>query len=85
MVAVALGVVRHGRGEYVFGDCHTNTLEGYFSNFKHSTKGIYQRCDKRHFHHYRAEFDFRYNERAALGGGDEGRAARLIAGIVGKQ
>lgn len=85
MVTVALAVVRHGRAEYVFGDVHTNKLEGYFSNFKHSTKAIYQRCDKRQFHRYHAEFDFRYNERAVLGGRVEGRAARLIAGIVGKR
>jgi hypothetical protein len=33
---------------------------------------------------YLAEFDFRYNERAALGINDEARADRLVRGIVGK-
>ena len=32
-----------------------------------------------------AEFDFRYNERSALGVNDNERAARLLKGIVGKR
>ena len=79
------GIVHHGRGEYVVGEVHTNTLEGYFSIFKRGMKGVYQHCGKRHLHRYLAEFDFRYNERAALGVDDERRAAKLIAGIVGKR
>ena len=34
---------------------------------------------------YLAEFDFRYNERSALGVDDKERAARLLKGIVGKR
>ena len=35
------GIVRHGQEEYVVGDVHTNTLEGYFSVFKRGMKGVY--------------------------------------------
>ena len=49
------------------GDVHTNTVEGYFSIFKRGMKGIYQHCAEKHLHRYLAEFDFRYNNRIALG------------------
>jgi transposase-like protein len=66
------GVVRHGGEEYVRGEIHTNTLEGYFSVFKRGMKGTYQHCGKKHLHRYLAEFDFRYNNRIALGVDDTG-------------
>ena len=59
--------VDHGQEEYVRGDVHTNTVEGYFSIFKRGMKGIYQHCGKQHLHRYLAEFDFRYNHRIKLG------------------
>jgi hypothetical protein len=52
------GIVRHGQEEYVIGEVHTNSLEGYFSIFKRGMKGVYQYCGKRHLHRYLAEFDF---------------------------
>lgn len=79
------GVVRHGAGEYVRGDIHTNTVEGYFSVFKHGMKGVYQHCAEKHLHRYLAEFDFRYNNRAKLGVDDETRAENALRGIVGKR
>jgi transposase-like protein len=79
------GVVNHGMGEYVRGDIHTNTLEGYFSIFKRGMKGVYQHCAKRHLHRYLAEFDFRYNSRIALGVNDSERAEKLLCGIKGKR
>ena len=45
----------------------TNTVEGYFGLFKRGMKGIYQHCAEKHLHRYLAEFDFRYNNRVALG------------------
>jgi hypothetical protein len=63
----------------------TNTVECYFSIFKRGMKGVYQHCSEKHLHRYLAEFDFRYNNRAALGVNDEARADRLIGGIVGKR
>ena len=74
--------VRHGIGEYVRGDVHTNTMENYFSIFKRGMKGIYQHCGKRHLKRYLAEFDFRYNNRAVT---DVERANAALKGIGGKR
>lgn len=79
------GVVRHGKEEYVVGEVHTNTLEGYFSIFKRGMKGVYQHCGKRHLHRYLAEFDFRYNNRSALGCEDQERANRALSGTKGRR
>jgi len=54
-----------GRDEYVRGEGHTNTVEGYYSIFKRGMKVIYQHCSEMHLHCYLAEFDFRYNNRLA--------------------
>ena len=75
----------HGRGEYVRGDVHTNTVEGFYSVFKRGMKGIYQHCGEKHLHRYVAEFDFRYNNRVRLGVDDGQRATAALQGIVGKR
>jgi transposase-like protein len=77
--------VEHGIGEYVRGGAHTNTIEGYFSIFKRGLYGVYQHVSPRHLKRYLAEFDFRYNERVALGVDDTMRAERMMKGIVGKR
>ena len=77
--------VRHGFGEYVRGDVHTNTIEGFFSIFKRGMRGVYQHCGEQHLHRYLAEFDFRYTNRAALGCNDTDRSNAAIKGIVGKR
>ena len=77
--------VNHGAGEYGRGEVHTNTLEGYYSIFKRGMKGIYQHCSERHLHRYVAEFDFRYNNRSALGVEDAERATAALKGIIGKR
>jgi transposase-like protein len=84
----AHGVVRHGQEEYVSPEdpeIHTNTMEGYFSIFKRGMKGVYQHCAKKHLHRYLAEFDFRYNNRSALGCEDAERANRALLGVTGKR
>ena len=81
----AHGVVRHGREEYVVGEVHTNTIEGYFSIFKRGMKGVYQHCGKQHLHRYLAEFDFRYNNRIKLGVDDRERAGKALRGVIGKR
>ena len=48
-------------------------------------QGIYQQCGEQHLHRYLSEFDFRYNERVALGVGDAERAAKAVKGGVGKR
>jgi hypothetical protein len=77
--------VKHTANEYVRGDVTTNTVENYFSVFKRGMRGVYQHCAEKHLHRYLAEFDFRYNNRAALGIVDATRAEALAAGIVGKR
>ena len=72
--------VQHSGKEYVRKGtgptAHTNTIEGFFSVFKRGMKGTYQHCGERHLHRYLAEFDFRYNNRSALGVEDAARATK---------
>lgn len=81
--------VVHSGNEYVRreGDrkVHTNTVEGYFSVFKRGMRGTYQHCAEKHLHRYLAEFDFRYNNRKALGVSDAASAEIALKGIVGKR
>ena len=80
--------VRHGIGEYVSREdrtLHTNTIEGFFAIFKRGMKGVYQHCAHNHLHRYLAEFDFRYNNRMALGVQDSERADKLLQGVKGKR
>ncbi len=77
--------VRHSDDEYVRGDVHSNTVEGYFSVFKRGMRGVYQHCGEKHLHRYLAEFDFRYNNRSGLGVEDAQRADEALKGIAGKR
>lgn len=77
--------VRHGQGEYGRGEVTTNTIEGFFSIFKRGMKGVYQHCSEKHLHRYLAEFDFRYNNRAALEVSDSDRFDTMLACITGKR
>lgn len=79
------GTVCHSADEYVRGDVHTNTIEGFFSIFKRGMKGIYQHCSEKHLHRYLVEFDHRYNYRIKLGYSDTDRSDKALAGIVGKR
>lgn len=58
-----LGVVRHGRGEYVCGAVHTNTIEGFWSIFKRGVVGTFHKVSKKYLQLYVNEFEFRYNNR----------------------
>jgi hypothetical protein len=69
--------VVHSANEYVRGDAHTNTVEGYFSILKRGIYGVYQHVSEHHVKRYLAEFDFRYNERIALGIDDVERTTRV--------
>jgi hypothetical protein len=77
--------VTHSHDEYVRGDVHTNSVEGYFSIFKRGMRGTYQHCKEKHLHRYLAEFDFRYNHRTALGIGDIDRTIAAVKGAEGKR
>lgn len=71
--------------EYVRGDVHTNTAENYFSILKRGINGVYHHVSPAHLPRYLAEFDFRYNNRIALGVTDAERTRRALAGVVGKR
>src|SRR6202165_2110226 len=77
--------VNHRLDEYVRGEVHTNTAEGFFSVFKRGMKGVYQHCSEKHLHRYLAEFDFRYSNRVRLGVDDQARTGRALKGMVGKR
>ena len=77
--------VVHSNREYVRGEIHTNTVEGYFSILKRGIYGIYQHVSEAHLNRYISEFDFRYNTRIALGIDDVARAERALKGAKGKR
>ncbi len=60
--------VNHSAGEYVRGDVHTNTVEGYFSLFKRGVHGVFHHIGHHYIDQYLAEFDFRYNYRGVTDG-----------------
>jgi hypothetical protein len=53
--------------------------------FKRGMKGVYQHCSEKHLHRYLAEFEYRFNNRVALGVDDEQRAETVLAQVVGKR
>jgi transposase-like protein len=56
-------IVAHGKGEYVKGEAHTNTLEGFWSLFKRGIVGQYHQISEKYLNRYVDEFCFRYNNR----------------------
>lgn len=77
--------VNHGAGEYVRGTVHTNSIESYFAIMKRGITGTYHHVSPQHLKRYLAEFDFRYNERSALGVEDSERAVKALQGTSGKR
>jgi transposase-like protein len=81
--------VNHAKEEYIRYEGRkmvgTNTVEGFYSIFKRGMKGVYQHCSEKHLHRYLAEFDFRYNNRTALGVDDSERTGNALKGISGKR
>jgi len=77
--------VTHSGGEYVRGDVHTNSAEGFFGVFKKGMKGVYQHCGEKYLGRYLDEFAFRHNTRVKLGFSDGDRAALFLKGAAGKR
>lgn len=81
--------VKHTAKEYARREgavvVHTNTIENVFSIFKRGMTGVDQHCGEAYLHRYLAEFDFRYNRRAALGVEDQARTIAAIKGAEGKR
>jgi transposase-like protein len=74
--------VKHSMYEYVRGNTHTNTIEGFFGLLKRGINGVYQHVSPKHLHRYLTEFDFRYNMRHIE---DGARTHLAFAGIEGKR
>jgi transposase len=55
--------VKHSAKEYVRGDVHTNTIEGYFGHFKRAVRGTHVHVSPKHLWKYAAEFAYRRNFR----------------------
>ena len=56
-------VVNHAQDEFVRGQFHTNTVEGYFSHLKRMIWGTHIHVSKRHLIKYANEHSFRYVNR----------------------
>ena len=59
--------MRHSAKQYVSGEHHVNTVEGFWSQFKRSVRGTHVHISRKHMWKYLAEFRFRYNNRKAPG------------------
>ena len=77
--------VNHGIEEYVRGNAHSNTVEGFFSILKRGVIGTYHHVSEAHLSRHLAEFDFRYNTRSALGIEDTERTNEALKGSTGKR
>lgn len=55
--------VNHRAGEYVRGNVHTNTIEGFWSMLKRSIQSTHIQVSERHLSKYLGEFEYRWNMR----------------------
>ena len=55
--------VKHSKKEYVRGDVHTNSIEGFWGQMKRSIDGTYHCVSPKYLQSYVNEFVFRYNYR----------------------
>ncbi len=53
--------VNHSAGEYVRGDVHTNSIEGFWGQLRRGLNGIYHSVSRKHLGRYLAEFQFLHN------------------------
>jgi transposase-like protein len=75
-------MTNHSAGEYVRGEVHTNTAEGFISLLKRGIVGTFHHVGKGHLGRYVSEFEFRYNARKVS---DAQRPLLLVAGAEGKR
>lgn len=75
-------VVEHRSGEYVRGEAHTNTVEGFFGLLKRGVNGTFHHVSKGHLHRYCDEFAFRWSYRNVS---DGARLVQAIAQADGKR
>ena len=58
--------VKHGAGEYVRGEIHTNNIEGFWSQLKRSISGTHHAVSPKYLQLYLDEFVWRYNYRGQV-------------------
>lgn len=75
-------MIRHMDRQYVKGNVHTNTVEGFFGLLKRGIIGSFHHVSRGHLARYINEFAFRYNNRTVT---DGVRAGLLIAAAEGKR
>lgn len=59
-------IIKHSSKEYVRGNVHTNTIEGFWSHLKNSIKGTYRHVSKDKLQVYINEFTWKYNHRNSV-------------------
>ena len=74
--------VRHGVGQWVDGQAHTNGLESFWSLLKRGYQGSYHKMSPKHLDRYVREFEGRHNQRR-LDTIDQ--MARMVKGAEGKR
>ena len=74
--------VKHGVGEYVNGQAHTNGIENFWSVLKRGYHGVYHQMSPKHLHRYAIEFAGRHNTRPM---DTVDQMTTLAVGSVGKQ
>lgn len=72
--------VNHSLKVYVSGDCHTNTIENFWSVLKRGLYGIYHNVSDKHFERYLNEFAARFNSRKV---GEDVRFENFLANSKG--
>jgi transposase len=55
--------VNHGQREYVRGDVHVNSMEGYWSHLKKSIRSTHIHVSAKKLSKYAKEFEYRFNSR----------------------
>ena len=74
-------IVKHGEGQYVNGNAHTNGMENFWSHFKRGIFGIYHHVSVKHLQPYVDEYGFRYNFRK-MGEGE--RVDHMLCNVNGR-
>lgn len=74
--------INHTKDEYVRGNVHTNTVEGFFGLLKRGIIGSFHHVSKGHLARYCDEFAFRYNHRQVS---DADRATAIVSNAEGKR
>lgn len=55
--------INHHKKQFVDLDTHTQTIDGFWGNFKNGVKGVHHHISNDYLHLYLAEHGFRYSHR----------------------